>query len=147
MNLVRYVINFIKYQYKWFIRYINFYIYIQGFKASTRYITEDNDEADLYSIEDTLIPESTEFVFDSLLKNENEKIRQEYICYLIIIVSVAELPLLLLLLLLYFNIIKIKIAYIIIFLSFYNNNIIIVIIFIIFFSKILLNNKNKYFNK
>jgi len=48
----------------------------KGFKASTRYITEDNDEADLYSIEDTLIPESTEFVFDSLLKNENEKIRK-----------------------------------------------------------------------
>ncbi|ORX84577.1 nuclear pore protein 84/107 [Anaeromyces robustus] len=48
----------------------------KGFKASARYVAEDNDEADLYLIEDPLIPESTESIFDSLLKNENEKIRK-----------------------------------------------------------------------
>jgi len=48
----------------------------KGFKASARYIVDDNDEADLYMINDNLIPESTESIFDSLLKNENEKIRK-----------------------------------------------------------------------
>lgn len=48
----------------------------KGFKASARYVVEDNDEADLYLIEDPLIPESTESIFDSLLKNENDKIKK-----------------------------------------------------------------------
>ncbi|ORX58590.1 nuclear pore protein 84/107 [Piromyces finnis] len=48
----------------------------KGFKASARYAVDDNDETDLYLIEDNLIPESTESIFNSLLKNENEKIRK-----------------------------------------------------------------------
>ena len=61
--------------YLYIILKIIFKLNIQGFKASARYIVDDNDEADLYMINDNLIPESTESIFDSLLKNENEKIR------------------------------------------------------------------------